>query len=1051
MRIRGWHIEGFGVFSDHRIADIPDGLTVFLGPNEAGKSTLLAFLRGALFGYPSGRSRESQYPPLRGGRHGGKIVIDVDGQGLVTVCRYVERRTPMQITLADGTVVTEPEFSRMLGGADRGLFQQIFAFSLSDLQQLETLETQGVRDRIFSAGIAGAGRSAGDVVRKLEEEIKGLYAPRSRTAKAAELLRRLEDLASRLREAKGKAEEYSQLCRLEDECLGQVRSLAQRQDDLSGRAQRYKTLEELWPTWDQMQADRDTLSRLDAVDSFPPDPDRRLTQAKSDCLTAESRLTELSAARQATADRCEELRRQLDDRLSSIATEVMEHHADLRLHREHLANLSASQQTVTQSETSVQDALRALGPGWDCQRVQSFDTSLPRSEHVRQWRERLASVANASAQAAAATATLEKQVADAVRECQRIQTKLDSSGGPDESSLRERESAAEQVGSIQSRLQVLQAQAAGQAAVIEERERPLASVPTEQVSRRAAILLVVIAIMAGGAAVWRIIVGDAFAFVTSLCLAALAGLAAWLWGRKKPRSAVPSGLAEALAKAKEDHAKALGMIQDQGVELARCARALGLGDSPTPEQISQACKKVREDRRTADDRRGVQDRLREAEERLKELQGDLEGARKSSSIAEESRTKAEQAWQAWKSDSGVPAELTPDGVLAFLPRVEAARERIRARDEARAAEEQLDGRIAAWQRRGRDLLSRAGRAVPEATGEGAIIDAFLALHRACGEDSERRQNVQVLEDEIRGADTAIGTATGASERARRVLQALLAEAGVQDEPAFLARLEIFQQRQQLNRGITNWERTMTERLGLGPDADAVRTELATGQVSQWQQAKSEAERGLTQARADHEAAVRRHQDATNARRAVEDSADVPSLEMQIEAARCELANVLDSWRVKSIAKAIVQTTLRQFVHDRQPAVLAEASRRFQQVTAGRYVQIEQDPDGNSLGIVDRDQGRKHPEQLSRGTAEQLYMCLRLALAQEFGRQRCPLPVVMDDVLVNFDPSRAQAMAQALADFAQSNQILLFTCHPATVDVLRGVCPQLRFADLAVTA
>jgi uncharacterized protein YhaN len=58
---------------------------------------------------------------------------------------------------------------------------------------------------------------------------------------------------------------------------------------------------------------------------------------------------------------------------------------------------------------------------------------------------------------------------------------------------------------------------------------------------------------------------------------------------------------------------------------------------------------------------------------------------------------------------------------------------------------------------------------------------------------------------------------------------------------------------------------------------------------------------------------------------------------------------------------------------------------------------------------------------------------------------------MDDVLVNFDPPRAQAMAQALADFAQSNQILLFTCHPATVDVLRGVCPQLRFADLAVTA
>jgi uncharacterized protein YhaN len=297
MKIRGWHIEGFGVFCDHRTENVPDGLTVFLGPNEAGKSTLLAFLRGILFGYPSGRSREPQYPPLRGGRHGGKIVVEVDGQGLITVCRYAERRVPMQVTLADGAAVAEPEFYRLLGGADRGLFQQVFAFGLSDLQQLETLETEGVRDRIFSAGIAGAGRSAGDVLRKLEEEIRALYAPRSRTAKAAELLRRLNDLDSKLGEAKGKAEEYSQLCGQEDECLRLVRDLSQRQDELSGRVQRYKTLEELWPTWHQIEAARESLSRLDPVESFPPDPDHRLAQAKSDCLAAENKLRELGTAR----------------------------------------------------------------------------------------------------------------------------------------------------------------------------------------------------------------------------------------------------------------------------------------------------------------------------------------------------------------------------------------------------------------------------------------------------------------------------------------------------------------------------------------------------------------------------------------------------------------------------------------------------------------------------------------------------------------------------------------------------------------------------------
>src|SRR2546428_10204776 len=75
MRIEGWQIEGFGVFRDWEVRGLSPGLTVFLGPNEAGKSTLLAFLRGALFGFPGRRSRWPQYPPLAGGRHGGRLFL----------------------------------------------------------------------------------------------------------------------------------------------------------------------------------------------------------------------------------------------------------------------------------------------------------------------------------------------------------------------------------------------------------------------------------------------------------------------------------------------------------------------------------------------------------------------------------------------------------------------------------------------------------------------------------------------------------------------------------------------------------------------------------------------------------------------------------------------------------------------------------------------------------------------------------------------------------------------------------------------------------------
>ena len=1046
MRIRGWHIDGFGVFLDHRIEGIADGITVFLGPNEVGKSTLLAFLRGVLFGYPSSRSREPQYPPLRGGRHGGKIEIDVGDQGLVTVGRHAERRVPVEITLADGTAVAEAELARLLGGADRGLFQQVFAFSLSDLQQLETLETEGVRDRIFSAGIAGAGRSAGDVIRRLDQEMRGLYLPRGRRTRTAELLGQLQEPTSKLHEARDKAEEYSGLCQHEDDRLREVRELAGKQDDLSRTVQRCKTLEELWPTWNELRSAQETLLQLETVDSFPADPDRRLAEAKGNCRATEDRLDELRAARQTKSDRCVEVRDQLDESLAAVSPEVEEHHTELRLHREHLMNLPAARQAVGRSERAMQEALRGLGPDWDRSQVEAFDTSLPRSERVRQWKERLTAALTASSQAAASVVAVERQVASAVKECERIRANL-KPWGADESLLRQRESAVEQVDSLQSRLQVLQAQAAGQVALIQERDRALGCQAVAGGGKPTVILLALGAIMTAGAALWRIAIGDTFGFATLLCLAALVGVAAWLLSGNRPKIAELVGPAEPLEKAKEDYEKTRELIRDIELELSRAAQTLGLGDSPAAEQMAQARRAVKESRRTADEWRGVQDRLRDAEERVREFQDDLEDLRKLSVAAEEAQVEVERNWQQWKADSGVPVELTPDGVLAFLPQVEAVRDRIRAWEDAQATLSQLEGQIASWQKRACGLLSRASRSAPETGGEGPVIDAFLALRRACSEDAERRQEVSRLEEEMGQADTAIGTAEHNVEQARRGLEALLAEAGVQDEPAFLARLEVFRQREQMHRDIANWDRTLSDRLGLGPEAEALRTELPTGRVDKWQQDQLEAERELAQARTDHEEAVRRHQDAMNSRKAVEESADIPALELQIEAARCKLTRVLDEWRVKAIAKAIVQATLRQFVCDRQPTVLAEAGSMFQQVTGGHYERIELDLDGQSLRIVDRNLGRKNPEQLSRGTAEQLYLCLRLALAQEFGRQRCSLPVVMDDVLVNFDPARARAMAEALADFAQSNQILLFTCHPETAQILQDVCHRVVIQEI----
>ena len=54
--------------------------------------------------------------------------------------------------------------------------------------------------------------------------------------------------------------------------------------------------------------------------------------------------------------------------------------------------------------------------------------------------------------------------------------------------------------------------------------------------------------------------------------------------------------------------------------------------------------------------------------------------------------------------------------------------------------------------------------------------------------------------------------------------------------------------------------------------------------------------------------------------------------------------------------------------------------------------------------------------------------------------------MLDDVLVNFDPERARAMAAVLGDFARRHQVLYFTCHPGTRDLLMA-CGAARLVEL----
>ncbi len=66
MRITGWSIDGFGHFNKAEITDLPPGLVVVHGPNESGKTTLMDFITGMLFGFPDRRSPKRRHEAVNG-------------------------------------------------------------------------------------------------------------------------------------------------------------------------------------------------------------------------------------------------------------------------------------------------------------------------------------------------------------------------------------------------------------------------------------------------------------------------------------------------------------------------------------------------------------------------------------------------------------------------------------------------------------------------------------------------------------------------------------------------------------------------------------------------------------------------------------------------------------------------------------------------------------------------------------------------------------------------------------------------------------------------
>ena len=228
------------------------------------------------------------------------------------------------------------------------------------------------------------------------------------------------------------------------------------------------------------------------------------------------------------------------------------------------------------------------------------------------------------------------------------------------------------------------------------------------------------------------------------------------------------------------------------------------------------------------------------------------------------------------------------------------------------------------------------------------------------------------------------------------------------------------------------------------DAEKFHLELQNANVDSMEDEQRRLGQELRKAEAEFDAAFKKSTLLDEQLKQLDGASRAADLGLELESTRSQLASAVDRWAPLVLAQALMRHSIKKFEREHQPAMLAEVERLLQRMTLGRYAGIERKLDEHgTLLVVDEVGKRKEPHQLSTGTREQLFLAIRLAYIHHYCQDAEPLPIVMDDVLVNFDAERVKQTLRVLAEFSERVQIIFLTCHQHMVEAVREVVPSCQ--------
>lgn len=392
MKFTEFHIDGFGKFNDFSLPSLQEGVNIIAGENEAGKSTLLKFIRFTLFGYP--RRKKKRMKPLNGGEHGGRIKA-INTSDKLTFERYSGSNGGDKNLYKNGSEVKEnvdQTWNSLLGEADKNLYKNVYSFSLQELVDFESLSESGVEDKIFSIGLGLGDKSINSIRSNIEETAGKIYNPRGSTQKVYKLLDRLKEQKDEVNEIKNNLNKYQDLTREKQKTKQKIKKNEQKLQDLRAEKNKIKGALDSYDSFVKIKQSEEKLQEL---------------SDKKEVDKTKQEIDQLKERREKLNEEKKELKKgsrgkpgveQLKEKLDSIdlnqaildrESEVEFIKKNLEKYKQTKQDKKENEQKITEINQRIDIKLGQLNSNWDEDDVIDFSDIIKHEDKVKNFKKKL--------------------------------------------------------------------------------------------------------------------------------------------------------------------------------------------------------------------------------------------------------------------------------------------------------------------------------------------------------------------------------------------------------------------------------------------------------------------------------------------------------------------------------------------------------------------------------------------------------------------------------------------------------------------------------------